>query len=164
MLWSLKVSENFSHHKFCRKKVFEVLQRTQQQQSEAGPLPIYKATNHIYVSHLWPVSVLDSGQTPSADGIPSNPSTPSKASNQNHNVESRWWMKILWKGMEIGYWTHRKMALMALLMAVVFATAMMYFVFCHDGTLRKKRGYRKVVHFSDVDSEHQNLSEVQFMK
>ena len=58
----------------------------------------------------------------------------------------------------------QKMALMALLMAVVFATEMMYFVFCHDGTLRKKRGYRKVVHFSDVDSVHQNLSEVQFIK
>ena len=38
MLWSLKVSENFFPHKFYREKVFEVLQRSQHQRSETGPL------------------------------------------------------------------------------------------------------------------------------
>ena len=38
-------------------------------------LPIYKSTNYIYVPHSWPVSVLDSAQTPSSDGTQSNPHT-----------------------------------------------------------------------------------------
>ena len=56
-----------------------------------------------------------------------------------------------------------KVALMALLVAVVFVMVMIYFVCFQDGTLRKQRGYRKVVYLSDVDSENQNLSDVQFI-
>ena len=42
-----------------------------------GPiLPIYKSTNLIDIPHSWPVSVLDSDQKPSSDGIPSHQSTP----------------------------------------------------------------------------------------
>ena len=47
-----------------------------------------------------------------------------------------------------------KVALMALLVAVVFVIVMIYFVCFQCGTLRKQRGYRKVVYLGDVDSEN----------
>ena len=43
---------------------------------QGSNLPIYKSTNYIYIPHLGAVSVWEADQTPSSDGIQSNPRTP----------------------------------------------------------------------------------------